>query len=147
MKFLQTSDFTPVCDSATLTVIDQNDAATLNRAEAYAIEEVSSYCRSRYDIDSEYAKRIVTADGVTIDQRNPLLVMRTADIALYHLVSWLPKRIGFEIRELRYNSAIDWLKEVQNGKVVPNFDTLNDNNSGTALPFECSGQPLSRYNY
>lgn len=142
MEFLHNSDFTPVCDSATLSVIDQNDTETLNRAEAYAIEEVSSYCRNRYNIDAEFAKR-----KTTTDQRNPLLVMRTADIALYHLVSWLPKRIGFEIRELRYNSAIDWLKDVQNGKVVPNFDTLNNDNNDTALPFECSGQPLSRYNY
>lgn len=150
MEFLQQSDFLPVCDNATLAVIDQSNTDTLNRAEAYAIEEVSSYCRSRYNIAAEYAKTIApSADAEQpTDIRNPLLVMRTVDIALYHLVSWLPKRIGFEIRELRYNAAIEWLRQVQKGEVVPNFETLADtDNGGINTPFMAAGQPLSKYDY
>jgi phage gp36-like protein len=37
---------------------------------------------------------------------------------LYHLIAWLPQRIGFDIREIRYKRAIEWLESVQAGKVI-----------------------------
>ena len=98
MIFLEQSDFRAVCDDATLALIHQADPQNLDRAEGYAIEEVSGYLRSRYDMQKAYAS--------TGTARNAQLVMITCDVVLYHLVAWLPKRIGFEIREMRYNNAI-----------------------------------------
>ncbi len=115
MKFLTNQDFNPVCDPATLTVVNQSTPANLDLAETYAMEEAAGYLRNRYLPDVAFA-----ATGA---DRNPMLVMIVADIALYHLVSWLPKRIGFEIRELRYNRAIQWLKDVQGGKTSPDLPT------------------------
>ena len=55
-------------------------------------------------------------------ERNSQLVMLTADVALYHLIAWLPKRMGFEIRETRYKRAIEYLEDVQAGKASPAAD-------------------------
>jgi phage gp36-like protein len=111
MAFLNKTDFKAVCDPTTLDVINQTDDENLARAIGYATEEVSSYLRSRYNVTAAFNK-----EG---SERNAQLVMIVCDVALYHLVAWLPKRIGFEIREIRYNNAIDWLKHVQAGKASP----------------------------
>lgn len=140
MDFLTTEDFKAVCDDNTLAVIHQSDTANLARAEQYAVEEISSYLRSRYDAQQAFA--------TTGDTRNAQLVMITCDVTLYHLVAWLPKRIGFEIRETRYNNAIAWLKDVQNGKATPSLPVLTNNTGediGTPLRF--GGWDKSKYDY
>jgi phage gp36-like protein len=140
MDFLTTADFKAVCDDATLNVIHQADVENLARAERYAQEEVSSYLRSGYDIAQAYQK-----EG---DDRNEQLIMITCDIALYHLVAWLPKRIGFEIREIRYNRAISWLKDVQAGKATPDLPTLtNDQGEDIGNPVRYGGWEKSTYDY
>lgn len=116
MAFLTESDYTAVVDAATLDVIRQSSAANMARAERYAVEEISSYLRSRYDAAAAFA--------ATGDDRNGQLVMIACDVALYHLVSWLPKRIGFEIRQLRYERAVAWLESVQAGKASPDLPPL-----------------------
>lgn len=141
MNFLTIDDFKTVCDPQTLTVINQDDTANLDRAERYAIEEVSSYLRTRYDVAMAFSR--------TGDQRNGFLVMIVADVALYHLVAWLPKRIGFEIRETRYNQAIAWLKDVQSGKATPDLPTPTDPTTGqeTSQPVRYGGWSKSEYQY
>lgn len=124
MPFLTTDDYKAVSDAATLEVLHQSDPANLQRAETYALEEISSYLRSKYDM--------TTALSTTAGERNPQLVMIAADIALYHLVAWLPKRMGFEMRELRYKRAIEWLEAVQAGRAIPNLPPLNQ--PGTTKP-------------
>lgn len=134
-------DFKAVCDPQTLQVIHQADPQNLQRAIGYAREEVASYLRSRYNIEAAYQQQ--GAD------RNPQLVMVLCDVALYHLVAWLPKRIGFEIRELRYNSAIQWLKDVQAGKASPCLPPLTDPATGDDIgnPVRYGGWPRNDYMY
>lgn len=141
MTFLSTDDFKAVCDPQTLNVINQSDTANLDRAECYAIEEVSSYLRTRYDVAATFS--------MSGQQRNGYLVMIVADVALYHLVAWLPKRIGFEIRETRYNQAIAWLKDVQAGKASPDLPTPTDPTTGqeTSQPVRYGGWGKSEYQY
>ena len=141
MNFLSTDDFKTVCDPQTLTVINQSDTANLDRAECYAIEEVSSYLRTRYDVAATFS--------MSGQQRNGYLVMIVADVALYHLVAWLPKRIGFDIRETRYKQAIAWLKDVQAGKASPDLPTPTDPTTGqeTSQPVRYGGWNKSEYQY
>jgi phage gp36-like protein len=117
--FLTIEDYKAVVDAQTLDVINQSDPQNLVRAEGYAIDEISSYLRAAkssktgirpYDIAAAFAE--------TGGDRNRQLVMYTCDVALYHLIAWLPKRIGFEIREIRYKRAIEWLESVQDGTVI-----------------------------
>ena len=73
MEFLQQSDFTPVCDTSTLDVIAQSNNNLLSQAEAYAIEEVSGYCRSRYNIGAEFAKTGEEAQKLAVDHAYPMI--------------------------------------------------------------------------
>lgn len=140
MEFLLKEDFKAVCDNQTLEVIDQADDENLERAERYAREEVASYLRSRYNISSAYALR-----G---DERNHQLVMITCDVALYHLIAWLPKRIGFEIREKRYERAIAWCRDVQAGKATPDIPVLTDESGqDVGTPVSYGGWAKSTYDY
>lgn len=131
MKFLTKEDFNAVCDDQTLAVINQQNEENLSRSENYAIEEISSYLRSKYDVAS-----VFSSIG---EQRNAQIVMICCDIALYHLIAWLPKRIGFEIREIRYKRAIEWLESVQASKASPDLPPLTKDDG--------SGQIVSNFRY
>ena len=136
--FLTTEDYAAVTDTTTLDVIQQSDEATRQRAEAYAIEEISSYLRARYDMQAAFA--------ATGDDRNKQLVMMTCDVALYHLSAWLPRRMGFEIREIRYNAVIRTLVDVHK-KLQMNLPTYTDPITGetdTGNPVKYGSMPKLR---
>lgn len=140
MDFLTKEDFKAVCDNTTLQVIEQADDENLARSVGYAIEEISSYLRSRFDTVAAFSK--------TGEERNSQLVMITCDVALYHLIAWLPKRIGFEIREIRYKQAIEWLKNVQAGKATPDLPLPTDTGGNEIIkPIRFGGMAKSRYDY
>lgn len=138
--FLTEEDYKAVVDAQTLSVIHQQDATNRERAEKYAISEISSYLRGRYNMQQAYA-----TEG---NDRSSDLVMITVDVALYHLIAWLPKRIGFEIRDIRYKRAIEWLETVQAGKASPDLPPLTDE-SGADIgnPIKYGSLPSSTYDY
>lgn len=140
MKFLTKDDFKAVCDDQTLAVINQQSDENMTRAENYAIEEMSSYLRSKYNVDKVFA--------ATGEERNAQIVMLACDIALYHLIAWLPKRIGFEIRELRYKRAIEWLESVQASKASPNLPPLTSEDGNKIIsPFRYGSWHKNNYEY
>lgn len=112
--FLTENDYI-VASADALTIFSQSTPEKREKAEKMAIEEIAGYLRSRYDTGL-----IFSAVG---DNRNDVIVMHACDITLYHLVSWLPGKMGREIRKERYERAIKWLEEVQAGKVTPNLPT------------------------
>ena len=91
--FITEEDYKVVIGNDALKVITQTDAANRANAEAEAIEEISGYLRPRYDCVATFA-----AEG---EQRNRQIVMHTCDIALYHMVSAMPQKMGYEIRTLQ----------------------------------------------
>jgi phage gp36-like protein len=113
--FLTDNDYKVVIGDAALKVLSQTSSDNLANAEAEAIEEISGYLRPTYDTDA-----IFSTEG---DARNRLVVMYTADIALYHLVASQPQKFGSEIRKERYERAIKWLEGVQAGKIIPDLPT------------------------
>lgn len=141
MPFLTTDDYKAVSDAQTLEVIHQSDQDNLQRAERYAMEEISAYLRNRFDMNAAFAQTDIN--------RNQQLVMIAADIAIYHLIAWLPKRMGFEIRELRYKRAIEFLEDVQAGKASPDLPPLTDPNTGevSGIPIKFGSAKKSTYDY
>ena len=113
--FLMEEDYI-VASKDALNVLQQSSKENRERAERMAIEEVSGYLRSRYDV-----KRVFAATGT---ERNDVVVMRTCDVALYHLSAWLPGKMGGEIRKERYEFALKWLEGVQAGKITPDLPTV-----------------------
>lgn len=113
MSFLLEEDYRVVAGETALKVLQQHDKAIRARAEAVAIDEIKGYLATRYDADQVFKK--------TGDNRSNVIVMRTVDVALYHLVSASPQRMGVEIREKRYDQAIKWLQELQKGNIAANL--------------------------
>lgn len=109
--FLTEEDYKTLCDHPSRLVYEQSDTTNRERAERMAIAEIKAYLGSRYNQQAIFA-----AQG---EQRNHLVVMWAMDIALYHLSSWLPGRMGSDIREKRYEKALDDLKMVAKGSIDP----------------------------
>lgn len=116
--FITDEDYKVVIGEAALKVISQTDEANRANAEAEAIEEISGYLRPKYDCAAAFA-----TEG---KQRNRQLVMYACDIALYHLASAMPQKMGSEIRKERYDRAIKWLEGVQAGKIIPDLPLATD---------------------
>ena len=115
--FLAEEDYI-VASNTALSVLQQCSEEKRETAERMAIEEVSGYLRSRYDV-----KKIFAATG---SERNNIIVLRTSDVALYHLSAWLPNKMGHEIRKERYE--LKWLEGVQAGKIIPDLPTVTGEN-------------------
>lgn len=113
--FLTDTDYRVVVGENAFRTITQASPLIIQHAESEAIEEVAGYLRPNYDVEAIFS--------ATDSQRNPQIVMITADVALYHMVSSLPNRLGYEIREARYKRAISWLEGVAAGKIVPDLPT------------------------
>jgi phage gp36-like protein len=89
-----------------------------------AISEAKGYL-SNYDIAAIFA-----AVGAA---RNAILLLYIKDIAVWHFIQLANPNIDLELREKRYNRAIEWLEDVQAGKVVPPLPTI--------APTETNPQP------
>ena len=138
--FITDDDYRVVIGQATLAVVSQASQEVRDSAELQAIEEVSSYLRPTYDTPAIFA-----AQG---DARNRLIVMYTADIALYHMAAAMPQKMGTDIRKERYDRAVKWLEGVQAGKIVPDLPTPVDSSgepTGSALLY--GSQPPLRHNW
>lgn len=121
--FITDEDYKVVIGDSALKVVSQTSEQNRANAEAEAQEEISSYLRPTYDCE-----KIFTAEG---DSRNRLIVMYTCDIALYHMVSAMPQKLGSEVRKERYERAIKWLEGVQAGKIIPDLPLATDDDGET----------------
>lgn len=140
--FLQTNDYKVVCTPTDLDIISQSSEDIRQQAEQTAIEEVSGYVRSRYDIAKAYK-----AEGAN---RNPLLVQLTVSIALYYLGMWLPSFMGNDTREALYNNAVARLRDIQKGAFTPDFPRYIDEGAGgdkQGNSIRYGSIPPSRYDY
>lgn len=111
--FIEITDYSTIADTKSLQVAMQDKEENLQSAITQAIEEASGYLRCRYDVQEAFSK--------IGEERNSKLVQIIADITLYNLISWLPAKLGSEIRALRYEYAVSWLKDVQKGTIQPNL--------------------------
>ncbi len=110
MQFLNRTDLLSLIDEATLTTISDNNTVYIDESEARAIDEMTAYINSRYDILKVFD---------TEQPRNNLVVMYLCDILLYHLhARIMPDNIP-ELRVKRYDTAIQWLDKVADGFITP----------------------------
>ena len=139
--FITDEDYRVVIGEAALKVVSQASPKNRANAEAEAVEEIASYLRPVYD-----CKATFEAEG---DKRNRLIVMYACDIALYHMMSAMPQKMGIEIRKERYERATKWLEGVQAGKIIPALPVATDaatgEPSGTGVVWH-SQKPL-RHNW
>ena len=138
--FITDQDYKVVIGDNALKVVSQTSEQNRANAEAEAQEEIASYLRPTYDTSAIFA-----AEG---DSRNRLIVMYTCDIALYHLVSAMPQKLGSEIRKERYERAVKWLEGVQAGKIVPDLPAAVDTQGEpVSTGIILTSQPPLRHNW
>ena len=137
--FITDNDYAVVIGEDALKVISRASEENRANAELEAIEEISGYLRPVYDCNA-----IFNAEG---DDRNRLIVMRTADIALYHLVASLPQKMGIDIRKERYERAIEWLEGVQSGKIIPDLPTVEEDDYSGSFGTVFHSEPRLWHNW
>ena len=137
--FITDEDYKVVIGEPAFKVVAQADPDNRANAEAEAIEEISGYLRPKYN-----CARIFAAEG---EGRNRQLLMYACDIALYHMASSLPQRMGMEIREKRYQQALDWLRKVQEGIILPDLPLAVDEDGNSAPSIRYGSEPCVDNSY
>lgn len=87
-----------------------------------AVSEARGYL-SKYDRDAIFA-----AEG---KQRNDFLISIIKDMAVFHYLKLCNYAADLEFRTYLYQRAVDWLKQVQKGQVVPDLPILDADGDGT----------------
>lgn len=120
MAFLKETDYDPQIRGWVKNIITGGNTTTLNRAELAAQAEMESYLLNRYKVGD-----IFTPMEGENDNRNALVVMYLIDMTVYHLHANISPENVPEIRHVRYQAAIDWLKKVAKGDISPNLPELS----------------------
>lgn len=137
--FIDNEDYRVVIGEAALKTVSQSSPENLAGAEAEAIEEISGYLRPVYDTAAVFS----AAGG----DRNRLIVMYAADIALYHLTASQPQKMGSEIRKERYERAIKWLEGVQAGRIVPDLPLASADDGAAGFGTSYNSSPRLRHDW
>lgn len=133
-RFLTNDDYNKQIQAWIRNVIISNDEDTLLDAELAAQNEMETYLAARYDIAQ------IFSTTQPANERNRLIVLFLVDITLYHLHSIISPDLIPELREKRYKSAIQWLKDVSKGIIsVPGLPLIDITNEETPTLFKHGG--------
>lgn len=103
-NFILPQDYDANIHSDILDALIRKDQTIVEICEDRAIAEMRGYMSGRYDCEA-----IFNAEG---DARHPLVLMMAIDIAVYHLFCiHNPQKIS-QIRQDRYDRAVEWLNQV-----------------------------------
>ncbi len=127
--FLKPTDYNAQIRNQILNVLTNDTDDTLHLAELAAQEEMESHLRTRYDVAQIFSLEQNDED------RSKLIVLYMVDITLYHLHSNITPDNVPEIRYLRYQRAMEWLKKVAEGKLAPGLPEYEDQEN----PFDKGG--------
>lgn len=117
MAYLTKEELTTHLRSESIASIIRDDDALAKSAIDSAISEAKGYL-SRFDTNA-----IFSATG---SDRNELLLTFVKDISIWHLVNIVNPNIEMKLRQDRYERAVDWLKDVQKGRVEPDLPKAKD---------------------
>lgn len=136
--FITEEDYIQVGTDA-LKIMQQSSEDNRKAAEQRAMSRIAASLRGRYDIETTFAR-----EGA---ERDAELVGCATDIALYHMVCSLPNKMGYEVREKRYNAALDYLKEIQAGRITPDIPTATgpDGEEDCHNPVRYGSAPKNNY--
>jgi phage gp36-like protein len=112
MAYLSPTEILTHLKSELIDLIEEDYAGPLQSAIDAAISEMRGYL-SFYDVTA-----ILAATGTN---REAILLLYTKDIAVWHFIQLANPNIDLALRQIRYDRAIDWLKGVQKGAIVPNL--------------------------
>ena len=99
-----------ILDSLTRSDSASQDVQIIEICEDRAIAEMKGYLNKSYDVEA-----IFSATG---NNRNQLILMMAIDIAVYHIYCQHNPYKMSDIRKVRYDRAIEWLKGVMKGDIT-----------------------------
>lgn len=105
MSYLNIEDMYTHIYQENMDAISRGDDAVMLSAIDAAIEEASGYL-TKYD-----TQKIFAARG---SERNAILLLFIKDIAAWHFVNLCNAGVDLDLREKRYDRAIEWLRNNQN---------------------------------
>jgi phage gp36-like protein len=120
MAYISTDELKTHLYAENIDVIARSDDTIIQAAIEAAVVEAKGYLTA-FDIKAEFEK--VKSDP---DTRNALLLIFIKDIAVWHFVNLCNAGTDLQLRQDRYERAIDWLKSVQKGNVTPDLPALPD---------------------
>lgn len=137
--FLKETDYNAQIRNQILGILTNDTDDTLHLAELAAQEEIESHLRTRYDVTKIFDLEQPDTN------RSKLIVLYMVDITLYHLHSNITPDNVPEIRYLRYQRAMEWLKKVADGKLSPKLPELETpfKNGGASTFFGGSNDKVS----
>lgn len=107
--FIVIGDYDASIHAEILDSLIRSNSAIIEVCEDRAISQMRSYLNKRYDCDA-----IFSATG---SDRHPLVLMFAIDIAIFHMFCIHNPYKMSEIREERYDAAIEWLKAVADSNI------------------------------
>lgn len=73
--------------------------------------------------------------------RHPLLLIFVKDIAVWHLINLSSNGTLYDVREKRYNRAVEWFKGVQKGDLTPDLPRKIDELGTPSTLIHCTSNP------
>lgn len=120
-RFLKLTDYDDQIREEIRDLLDNTpDSRILIQAEDKAVAQMRGWLSSRYDCNSIFSPESESGG------RNEFIVMIAIDITLYHLWSKERGKIP-QIRNDRYQDALDWLKKAGAGELVSDLPTKPQN--------------------
>ena len=117
MAYVTQTDFALLIQDVNLQQIINNNTAIIDQAVLVGIGEARSYLIQKYKFDDEMLK--------TGNNRDSQLLNYIIDLSLYHLHSRIAPRNIPELRQTRYDNAIEWLKMCSLGNVTPRLEEIS----------------------
>ena len=137
--FLTQEELKSVAYSYQLDQIVDSDTTILQMAIDAAVEEIRGYLSSRYDTRAVFA--------ATGENRNPLVLEITKDIALWYIIRLSNVDIIYDSVKERYDRAVKWLDRVAAGTVTPDLPAAVDENGEYVQPMRYGSMPKQQYDY
>ena len=138
--FIQTSDYDAsihreILDSLLRTESENYDPQIVEICEDRAIAEMKSYLNKTYDVEE-----IFNATGT---DRNALVLMFALDIAIYHIFCQHNPYKMSQVRQDRYDRAIEWLKGVMKGDItIADAPRLTDEEEKANSPWQIEAEDI-----
>lgn len=138
--FIQTSDYDAsihreILDSLLRADSESYDPQIIEICEDRAIAEMKSYLNKTYDVEE-----IFSATGT---DRNALVLMFALDIAIYHIFCQHNPYKMSQIRQDRYDRAIEWLKGVMKGDItIDGAPRLTEEEEAANSPWQIEAEDI-----
>jgi len=139
MDILTMDDLLSVIEENILEDVTGGDETVLDAAEIAAIGEMTGYLDIRNDA-SKCFDRDLSGDYNGINT----VIQKLVDITLFNAHAKVMPHNVPELREKRYNNAINWLEKVSSGFISPKLP-VKDEDPTTPLRFGNSSTPQNPY--